>query len=237
MQPHVHFADLVEQEGAAVRRLEFTEAAGDGAAEGAPLMAEQLAFQQVLGDGGAVQRDEGAGGAAGAAVDVAGQHLLAAAALAGDQDACLGAGDLLGAADRGQHGRVPRDDGVALARGGFQDRGDEFGVWREREELAGAGGDGFGGHLRIGVEAAGDNGDGDPLGCEGADQSADVVRQLDQQQIDLGVDAEPGQGRAVVVCLLQFRAARGGDAGRLAQLASEGADDEDLHGLGRPSRP
>ena len=69
LQAHVHLADLVQQQGAAVGGLEFADAARHGAGEGALLVAEQFRFQQVFGDGGAVQRDERAGGAAGAAVD------------------------------------------------------------------------------------------------------------------------------------------------------------------------
>ena len=60
-----------------------------GAAEGALLVAEQLAFQQALRQRRAVQRDEGAARAPAEGVDVARQHLLAGAALAGDEHAGL----------------------------------------------------------------------------------------------------------------------------------------------------
>ena len=50
----VHLGDFVEQQGAAVGLLELADAPRHRAGEGALLMAEQLAFQQVLGDGGAV---------------------------------------------------------------------------------------------------------------------------------------------------------------------------------------
>lgn len=50
-------------------------------------MAEQLGFQEVLGDGGAVDRDEWPLGAGRAGMDVARQHFLARAGLAGDHDA------------------------------------------------------------------------------------------------------------------------------------------------------
>ena len=58
LQAGVHLADFVEQQGAAVGLLELADAAGDGAGEGALLVAEQFGFQQVLGDGGAVDGDE-----------------------------------------------------------------------------------------------------------------------------------------------------------------------------------
>ena len=59
LQAPVHLGDFVEQQRAAVGLLELADAAGDRAGEGALLVAEQLALQQVLGDGGAVDRDEG----------------------------------------------------------------------------------------------------------------------------------------------------------------------------------
>ena len=49
-----HVADLVEEQRAAAALLELADPAAVGAGEGALLVAEQLAFQQVLGDGGAV---------------------------------------------------------------------------------------------------------------------------------------------------------------------------------------
>jgi hypothetical protein len=51
--------DLVEEEGPAVGLLEEAPAGGDGAGEGAPGVAEELALQQRLGDGSAVHRDKG----------------------------------------------------------------------------------------------------------------------------------------------------------------------------------
>ena len=58
LQARVHLADLVEQQRAAVRLLELADAPRDRTGEGAPLVAEQLRFQQVLRDGGAVDGDE-----------------------------------------------------------------------------------------------------------------------------------------------------------------------------------
>ena len=56
--PGVHLADLVEEDRAVVGGLELADLLFRGAGEGALLVAEQLAFQQRLGQGGAVEADE-----------------------------------------------------------------------------------------------------------------------------------------------------------------------------------
>jgi hypothetical protein len=63
LQPRVHLADLVEQERAAVGLFELAQSAGDGAGEGALLVAEQLRFEQVVGNRRAVEGDEAVVGA------------------------------------------------------------------------------------------------------------------------------------------------------------------------------
>src|SRR5437868_6937778 len=80
-----HVADLVEEEGAAVALLELADAAAVGAGEGALLVAEQLALQQVLRDGRAVEGQERRLGPWAVLVDGAGDDLLAGAALPRDQ--------------------------------------------------------------------------------------------------------------------------------------------------------
>ena len=98
-------------------------------------------FQQVLGDGGAVDaRRTGRVRAPAVAVDEARHHLLAGAALAGDQHAGLGRGELPGAARaRRAIARVGADQLVPLVAGRRQDRGDQLGIGRQRQELLGAG--------------------------------------------------------------------------------------------------
>src|SRR4051794_11781399 len=54
-----HFADFVEEDGAAIGELEAADALRDGAGEGAALVSEELAFEQSRRDGGAVELDEG----------------------------------------------------------------------------------------------------------------------------------------------------------------------------------
>jgi hypothetical protein len=60
-----HFGDLVEEQRAAVGRLEQALLVGVGAGEGALGVAEQLVGQQLLVEGAAVHRDEGPPGRAG----------------------------------------------------------------------------------------------------------------------------------------------------------------------------
>ncbi len=58
------------------------------------LVAEELGFDELLGDGGAVDLDEGLAGPQAVGVDGPGDELLAGAALAVDQDRGVGRGDL-----------------------------------------------------------------------------------------------------------------------------------------------
>ena len=51
-------ADLVEEERAPVGQLEAADPPGDGAGEGALLVAEQLALDEPRGEGGAVDLDQ-----------------------------------------------------------------------------------------------------------------------------------------------------------------------------------
>ncbi len=79
-------------------------------------MAKKLAFQQRLGDGGTVDRNErillpGAG-----VVDSTGDDVLAGAALAQDQDRQVGAGDALQSATQGDDGGAVADNAGAEAR-------------------------------------------------------------------------------------------------------------------------
>ena len=93
-----HVTDFVEEERAAAGALEgaalFRGAAGDGGVA----VAEELGFDEVLGDGGAVELDEDAVTAERLSVDGAGDELFAGAGFAEDEDAAVGGsheGDLL----------------------------------------------------------------------------------------------------------------------------------------------
>ena len=97
-------ADLVQKQGAAVGQFEHAlPAAPGGAGEGPGLIAEQLALQQAVADGGAVDGHERAVPAVAGVVDGLGEQLLAGAGLSQDQHGGPGGGialgDLNGAAD------------------------------------------------------------------------------------------------------------------------------------------
>ena len=90
-----HVADLVEEERSAVRLLELPGAPIGRAREGALLVPEELALEEVLGDRGAVDVDERAVGPVAHLVHEPGDELLAGAVLAVDQDAGRRRRDLL----------------------------------------------------------------------------------------------------------------------------------------------
>jgi len=96
LQRERHVADLVEEERAAGGQLELArtldDAGGDALAD-----AEHLRFQQVGGDGGAVEGDEGPVPARRGRVQAAREVLLAHARLAQDQ-----------------HGHVPLEERLHL---------------------------------------------------------------------------------------------------------------------------
>ena len=176
-------------------------------------------------------------GAARAAMDVARQHLLAGARLAGDQHRGLRRGHLLGAVHRGLHGGIAHHHRVAFAGGGFQDGGDQVGIGRQRQEFARAVADRLRRGLRIVAGAAGDDRHRDALGGERAHHRADVVRQVAQHQIDARIGAQPRQRGVRVVRLVELRPARDRDARRLASSpASEPMIRTRIAGLTSPGR-
>jgi hypothetical protein len=58
LELRAHLADLVEEDGAAVGELEAADPARDRAGEGAALVAEHLALEQLLRNRAAVHRHE-----------------------------------------------------------------------------------------------------------------------------------------------------------------------------------
>ena len=101
-----------------LRQLKFSGLAPrPGAGEGAGLIAEQLAFHQILRNGGAVDFDERAAGAAAAVVQGLRHDLLAYAALPHDADAGLAGGGPGGGA---QHGYERLAVAQHIAKGGGQ---------------------------------------------------------------------------------------------------------------------
>src|SRR5205807_1472378 len=80
-----HLADLVQEDRALVGRLELADLLLGRPGEGAALVAEQLAFEQGLGDRGAVEADERSLAAWAGKVDGAGDQLLARPRFAANQ--------------------------------------------------------------------------------------------------------------------------------------------------------
>jgi hypothetical protein len=85
--------DFIEENGSVVGQLEGAPPLRRGAGEGAALVAEQLAFDQLGRDGPAVDDDERAVAAPGDVVQPARHQLLAAAGLPLDEDRRVGRAD------------------------------------------------------------------------------------------------------------------------------------------------
>jgi hypothetical protein len=86
-------ANLIEKERASVGLLEGTDATSIGSSECAALVTKELTCDQLGGDRGAVDRDEGLIGAWAAVMDRAGRDFLAGARLTLKQNAHIALGD------------------------------------------------------------------------------------------------------------------------------------------------
>src|SRR5512135_226499 len=102
--------DLDEEDAAGEGGLEPAGPVIDGAGERALDVAEQLAFEQALGQGAAVDADVRAGVARAEVVDGARDEFFARAGLADDQDAGARGGDLVSRPEDLGHGRAGADD-------------------------------------------------------------------------------------------------------------------------------
>ena len=89
-----HVADLVQEQRAAVGQLETPNARGQRAREGAFLVTEQLALEQLAWNRAAVDRDERPARARGQLMNAPGDQLFAATGLAANQHRAVVAGDL-----------------------------------------------------------------------------------------------------------------------------------------------
>ena len=230
LQPDVHLADLVEQQRAAVGLLEAADAPGDGAGERALLMAEQLRLQQRFRNGGAIDGDEAALGAAALAMQMAGENLLAGAGLAGDQHARLAGGDALGQRDHPRHDRVGVQDGAVVGADRGENGGDHLGVRRQRNVFLGAGLDGRDGRCRIGADAAGDNRHRNALCGEAGEETLDLERDVEHDQVDAPAGPDHLQPGRDVFSVQDLRAQINRDPAGGAKLAGERADDQQSHG-------
>src|SRR3989449_8348166 len=95
--------DLVEEDGAAVGGLELADLELVGTREGASLVTEQLALQELSRHGGAVDLDEWPSPAGGEVVDRPGDELLAGAGLTSDENGDVDAGRFTEDLTRLQH--------------------------------------------------------------------------------------------------------------------------------------
>jgi hypothetical protein len=89
-----HVADFVEENRAVVALLEFADALVGRAGERTFFVAEQFAFQKLLGNRGAIHREERLFAAVAVMINRAGDKFLAGAALAGDERGGVARGDL-----------------------------------------------------------------------------------------------------------------------------------------------
>src|SRR6266702_3349407 len=92
LQSQRHIANFVEKEGAPSRLTEFPLPLPVGSGERAPHVAEQLALQQRIGNGSAVDRHESSRHSAAFNMDGAGKDFFAAAAFPVNDDRCQGRG-------------------------------------------------------------------------------------------------------------------------------------------------
>ncbi len=111
-------ADFVEEDGAFVGEFEAADLFADGAGEGAFFVAEELAFEEAGGDGGAIHFDEGIGGAATEAVNGAGDEFFAGAGFAEEEDGGVAGSDFADALHDGHEGGALSDDFVEAEAGG-----------------------------------------------------------------------------------------------------------------------
>ena len=133
------------------------------------------------------------------AVDVAGQHFLAGAAFAGDQDRGFAAGDLVGQRQHRAHGFVFIDQLVGFVGHRRQHRGDQFGVGGQGQIFLGAGADRVHRAAGVGADAAGHHRGADALGRDGRDQGADVQRHVAEHQVGARAAAQrcPAPARSI----------------------------------------
>ena len=124
---HAQVADFVEKQRALVGRLEKPLFCGDGAAERALHVAEQLAFQQGGGQGAAIAGHQRMILAAAEAMNCPDEHFLARAALADQQHRAIGGRHASGQAENAFHGPALANDPLeALVDFQFLPQGDVF---------------------------------------------------------------------------------------------------------------
>src|SRR6266581_352607 len=115
LQVERQFPHFVEEQRAPVGSQEKSLARLVGAGEGALGVAEEFAFQQMVGNGAAIDRNERPAAARIALMNQTRHHTLAGSALAGEEHDAVGGGDLIDKAFDFQHGRTDEAVAVLLA--------------------------------------------------------------------------------------------------------------------------
>ena len=193
-------------------------------------MAEQLGFEEVVGDGGAVHRHERLVLAVRLGMHEPRDDFLAGAAFPGDEDGGFRPGDLLGQAHHARHRLVPEDEGAVVARDGLKDGCDQFRVGRERDVLPRSGLDCQYRRARVRSRAARHHRCTDPLGLELLHQFVDRQHDVDHDEIG-ALAAHHRQRLLDRLRVGDGRAAIHRDPRRYGKLALESADDEKPHGF------
>ena len=133
--------------------------------------------------------------------------------------------------DDARHRRIAEQEVGDFPRHGGDDRGDQLGVGRQRDVFLGAGADGVDRGGGIGLGAAGDDRDVDALAIERGDEAGDVDHHVDQQQIGAAAGPEAREGDVDGRGVGDLGAALHGELGGFGELAVEGADDQETHGV------
>ena len=183
LQPRVHFADFVEQQGAAIGFFEFPHPSGNGARKSAFLMTEKFGFQQVLGDRCAVDRNELFLGPFALLMHVARQQFLTCPAFTCDQDTGIAACDLVGELEQVLHRRIAEHDRVGFLGHGFQNRRDHIRVRRQRNIFLRPGIDRAHGGGGIVADSTADHRDTDAFKGQAVDQVLDIELDVRHHQI------------------------------------------------------
>ena len=100
----VEFAEFVEEQSSAVGDFEETGAVCIGAGEGAASVSEEFAFDEVFGDGAAVDGDEGFVATFALFMDASGDHFLASAGFSEDENSGVCGSDAVDESSNAEHG-------------------------------------------------------------------------------------------------------------------------------------
>ncbi len=249
-----HVADFVQEDGASVAELEFSQTLAGGPGERALFVAKQFTLDQIVGNRCAVDGDERLGGPMTVFPDRASNEFLAGATLAGDHDRHVAGGDLADhLEDFLHHAGAAHDalavvldvDGGLVGADGTEIGVDLQGVFRESQDL------GRIERLDDVVErpvfhrldcslsrAEGGHQNHELLRIGGANvlqrlQSAHAAHaQIEKDEVRRRTFFDHGHALFAARCLQQLIAARGKHAGQRVPDLGVVVDDEDAGGLG-----